>query len=773
MKLCHGVWRLNRTVLGLGAVALLSIWSLIAPGGSCVCAHDRFLFGDEEQVSLWSEDYSLASSEAQSLNCAALVEAYLTQVDLGESANLARLSREVARLLPDDKPLLELLSLSLMKVQTGGRQKQDFQTYLKTYKLACADSGAPVFDSLFLRMGALRSRGFLLSASLLDSVLNRSFPEQYQAAAARHQAFSDLALGEKYMARRDFALARGAFERALSILQTEKTGEAIDEASIALAQLDVLSLDGGSKYISDLLAAMKARERLDRPQTEKIVALAIESIERRLSQLSAHPDLQALRTVLDEMKTVAFLSKLDGRLDRSGRLYRRLLALTNQYFADDSELAKLNYDLGETLFFDEMYSEAAFYFGKASQLRAPAALNAQRLDDLAMQGRSYLLGGNLEKAEESYKHMLAGLCTRLKIEGAAELSVAPQLVAKYQSQGVDERRQIDDVLQGLADVYVAGKFYDQALTCDLALLELRKQYLPPRPEAMQALYWQMAWVEQNALHNEEARKWYGKLIEEYPQENNRFLALWYQSKGLAEDALGLYKQAESDFTRAINYYLLHINRELKAKGDKEEIEKISWSIDDLRFNLACRKSFPLNKQDYYSESLTCFWGKARLPLAVYIPSGVSGFSGELREMFFAAAKKWTDFEGSPVSFKFVDSADNADIFVERVLTYDSIPYGSAGRTSALYVKEKAKDTRQLDKVHIRIYSASEDGVKPVALSSYAKLHLYTLFMHELGHALGLPHSPAGLDVMYWKAAGSDVTDRDKATLKKIYSNCRK
>lgn len=68
-------------------------------------------------------------------------------------------------------------------------------------------------------------------------------------------------------------------------------------------------------------------------------------------------------------------------------------------------------------------------------------------------------------------------------------------------------------------------------------------------------------------------------------------------------------------------------------------------------------------------------------------------------------------------------------------------------------------------VHLRIYCDKYDADQ---LSNYAAEHLYTLALHEFGHALGLGHSPSGRDVMYWKSAMKSLSKRDKKTLLKSY-----
>jgi hypothetical protein len=112
----------------------------------------------------------------------------------------------------------------------------------------------------------------------------------------------------------------------------------------------------------------------------------------------------------------------------------------------------------------------------------------------------------------------------------------------------------------------------------------------------------------------------------------------------------------------------------------------------------------------------------------------------MRDLMVKAMEQWTNFDSSPIKLIYVSDIDSADVYIERVTSYDDIPYGSVCRTSAVYEKD---NKRALDRAHVRVYCPSYDGkasraegaadkIENQEMSSFAKTQLYTLFMHEFG-----------------------------------------
>jgi tetratricopeptide (TPR) repeat protein len=255
----------------------------------------------------------------------------------------------------------------------------------------------------------------------------------------------------------------------------------------------------------------------------------------------------------------------------------------------------------------------------------------------------------------------------------------------------------DDALQGSADAAISSKRYDLAIASDTALLKMRLAAAPPDKEQIKATYWQMAWVYQNMNDFAGASKYYKLLLETYPQDLPRPAADWHQGLGLAMDLSGEPDLAAKHFRLAVQ----HFKDALKEEDDFETIDRLNWTVDDLNYNLETRERSKPSAADYLKAEPTYYWKKNRFPLRVFVEkSRENGFGGELRKLALNGISRWTNFLDSPVSVTFVDNTADADVYIERVTSYDDIPYSSAGRTACIYEWENGKETRSIDKAHV-------------------------------------------------------------------------
>ncbi len=115
----------------------------------------------------------------------------------------------------------------------------------------------------------------------------------------------------------------------------------------------------------------------------------------------------------------------------------------------------------------------------------------------------------------------------------------------------------------------------------------------------------------------------------------------------------------------------------------------------------------------------------------------------------------------------LSNAGNADITIEVVDKFDSNEKSNenymAGITNNVF-----SGKNELSAARIRLLS-----VKPFSNKKVSDYEIYTVLMHELGHALGIiGHSPNKKDVMYAFSESSKgvLTHRDINTIKMMYSN---
>ena len=156
-----------------------------------------------------------------------------------------------------------------------------------------------------------------------------------------------------------------------------------------------------------------------------------------------------------------------------------------------------------------------------------------------------------------------------------------------------------------------------------------------------------------------------------------------------------------------------------------------------------------------TDSLVRRWpDRSGIPLRVAIVEGGPGgyqprMAGHVRE----ALSRW---EGSGAGVHFTASSDTAaaDIVVRWI---DHFDFDRAGQTDLTW--DQAGRVR---KAAILLALRTNTGV------SLPDAALLTVAVHEVGHAIGLPHSPDFNDVMYPATQTGVLSDRDRRTVQILY-----
>jgi predicted Zn-dependent protease len=508
---------------------------------------------------------------------------------------------------------------------------------------------------------------------------------------------------------------------------------------------------------------------------------------------------------------VGYQFKTTRRQKLAQRCFWNSVYIFEKYLPDKKrQLGGTLYDLAESYFWSEDYDIAIAVFKRCAEVRREMdPISLDYIMTLNTLGRVYLASGDAISASDTIKSSLYRLMHREQMQASrisrlvSDLnkkkvggdnasyqteSSAPELVASGDQflnllctssltsqldQVADARRradpdvhsQMDDLWQVLADSYSRNKRYDEAAEVSRRLLKQRKDSRNSSRSEILGSLWQLAYICGVSNRLEDAEKYYSEMIDSDREANVRHLAAWYYARGVVADSLGHTDTAESDFRKAIAENKKFL-KTLDKIEDKETYEHTVWLIYDLEQELKAKRRVPPSASDYLKGYETCYWNLNRFPLKVYIDNSEQrGFGPKLYEYMKKAVDEWSETPGMEGRIKFVDDREDADIYFERVSNYDQIPYGSGGGASASFVRRGNKTTKEIDRVHLRLFCKEHDLDK---LSNHAVSQLYTLALHEFGHGLGLAHSPSGLDVMYWKSAMYRLSSRDKASLLRIY-----
>ncbi|MDX2194028.1 MAG: matrixin family metalloprotease [Gemmatimonadales bacterium] len=155
-----------------------------------------------------------------------------------------------------------------------------------------------------------------------------------------------------------------------------------------------------------------------------------------------------------------------------------------------------------------------------------------------------------------------------------------------------------------------------------------------------------------------------------------------------------------------------------------------------------------------SDSIVRRWadGRASLTLAL-VPGGVKAWDPAYAALVREAAQRWNETGLGP-AWRVVDDSARADVVVQWVDRFD---FARAGQTDLMW-----DNGGVVRRAYVTLALADQ------ADHVLAREDLAAIALHELGHALGLPHSDAPSDIMFPSTSAGRLSERDRATLRLLY-----
>lgn len=170
----------------------------------------------------------------------------------------------------------------------------------------------------------------------------------------------------------------------------------------------------------------------------------------------------------------------------------------------------------------------------------------------------------------------------------------------------------------------------------------------------------------------------------------------------------------------------------------------------------------------HKERVLLRWRLDAMPLQVHLPEPPRNLFEDteaMHENVRTALLAWSQTAGPGLpSFEFVQSAEDADIPV----VWSSRP--PRDESHEWFIAKTYYDiiasAKRFGVLRLFITGRWQDGEIATGVEIRARV------MHEMGHALGLGHSPELGDVMYARPGAQELSARDRETLRLLYGSPR-